>query len=173
MDPEAYENQLKFGKNAPYKSAAGDGDQNNVMRKTLDDLENPVYDKQFYLSGDFPPRVIFMPNDHLMEVMIQKLIDNTNCCIEDLMSKVYGISSICHLCEADIKPQDKADKPGDRRFRWPEDRVAGDCPHVDFHVKCMTEAAKNQEVELDQVVCPICLEHRHHEGDSCGHKSDR
>ena len=44
----------------PYKSFAGEGDENNIVRKEFDDL---VYDKQFYMSGDFPPPVIFLPNE--------------------------------------------------------------------------------------------------------------
>lgn len=131
----------------PYKSFAGDGDENNIVRKNFDDL---VYDKQFYMSGDFPPPVIFLPNDYILEEMIKKVADFQDVTIEELMSK-FGISSICHICEEDIK-----NKESDR-FRWPSDRKVQDCPHIDFHARCMNEAAKKQGVKLQEVECPVCL----------------
>lgn len=132
----------------PFKSFAGEGDENNIVRKNFEDL---VYDKQFYLSGDFPPPVICLPAAPLLEIMIRKVADNPDAKLEELMVK-FGIASICQICDEDIKPKESD------RFRWPECRNVPECPHVDFHMKCMNEAAKKQEVKLSEVQCPLCLE---------------
>ena len=44
----------------PFKSFAGDGDENNIIRKNFEDL---VYDPNFYMHKELPPTVIFLPND--------------------------------------------------------------------------------------------------------------
>ena len=67
----------------PTTSFAGHGDQNNIIRKTFED---PVYDSRFYLSADFPPPLIFLPSDHLLESMIRKVSDCQEATIEELLS---------------------------------------------------------------------------------------
>ena len=125
----------------PTSTFAGPHDQDNLVRKTFDD---PVYNPQFYLSGDFPPPVIFLPSEQLLETMIRKVAECQDATIEELMSQ-FGIASLCHICDGDIENEESD------RFRW-EDHGGNpnpECPHADFHARCMKEAAQDQEVELD------------------------
>ena len=64
------------------------------MRKEFADL---VYDKSFYLTGDFPPPVVFLPNAELLEVMIRIVGKHQDATIYDLMDE-FGIVQVCFLC---------------------------------------------------------------------------
>lgn len=118
----------------PTSTFAGPSDQDNLVRKTFDD---PVYKKQFYMSGDFPPPVIFLPSDQLLETMIRKVAECQDASIEELMSQ-FGIASLCHICNGDIQNEESD------RFRWEDygGNKSADCPHADFHAHCMKEAAQ-------------------------------
>lgn len=124
-------------------SFAGEGDCNNIVRKEFDDL---VYDPELYVSGDFVPSVIWMPCDEIMQVMIKAASVSPDI---DTLLYSFGIPSLCFKCQQDLQPKNRD------RFMWSENEFT--CVHTDYHIKCMIEVAKEQDVPIEKVKCPVCL----------------
>lgn len=93
----------------PLDHYAGPHDENNIVRKDFDDL---VYDEKCFISGDFPPEVIYKPSEEILEVMIRTVGINQNMTFEELLDE-FGISTLCFLCQDVIKPKEE-------KFKIPE-----------------------------------------------------
>jgi len=93
------------------KTFAGEGDCNNIVRKEFDDL---VYDPDLYVTAEFAPPVVYMPNDEVLETMMKAAAAADD---YDGLMYAFGIATLCCKCGEDIKPGTHD------RFMWPDEKA--------------------------------------------------